>query len=117
MAEGDLYSSEMRIFNLEAEQSVLGAILIDPSCLSDVMVYISVDSFSRPQNRELYAIILRMFASGQPIDFVTVLNEAIADKVFENEGDAKVYLAELAQIVLGVDLAFHTVGLSLCFRK
>ena len=102
MAEGDLYSSEMRIFNLEAEQSVLGAILIDPSCLSDVMAYISVDSFSRPQNRELYAIILRMFASGQPIDFVTVLNEAIADKVFENEGDAKVYLAELAQIVPSV---------------
>ena len=102
MAEGDLYSPEMRLFNLEAEQSVLGAILIDPACLSDVMAYLSVDSFYRPQNKELYAIILRMFSSGQPIDFVTVLNEAIADRVFESEGDAKVYLAELAQIVPSV---------------
>ena len=86
-------------YNLEAEQSVLGAILIDPSCISSVLEYITPDCFYRPQNRQIFSTILRMFTAGQTIDFVTLLEAVKSDEIFDSDEDAKVYLVSLAQIV------------------
>ena len=40
-----------------------------------------------------------MFASAQPIDFITVLERAKAERIFASDGDAKVYLTQLVQVV------------------
>lgn len=40
-----------------------------------------------------------MFTAAQPIDFVTVLEQAKADRIFASDGDAKVYLTQLVQVV------------------
>ena len=86
-------------FSLEAEQSVLGAILLEPSCLSTV-----VDILPRPEyfyavnNRLIYGAIVEMFALGQPVDFVTVLERLKEEKDFD-EATGKVYLTQLAQLV------------------
>ncbi|SDN48061.1 replicative DNA helicase [Acetanaerobacterium elongatum] len=86
-------------FNIEAEQSVLGAIIIDSSCLSTVLEYIKAEAFYRPQHQEIFSSIVKMFAAGKTIDFITLLEEIVIEKVFETPEDAKVYLAQLAQIV------------------
>lgn len=86
-------------FNLEAEQSVLGAILVDATCLPVVMDDLRVENFYRPENARLFEIILALFTTAQPIDFVTVLDKACAENVFPSDSDAKVYLAQLIQIV------------------
>ena len=48
-------------FNLEAEQSVLGAVLIDSSCLPTVMEYLKPDSFYKPSHRVIFASMVRLF--------------------------------------------------------
>ena len=71
-------------FSLEAEQSVLGAILLEPSCLSTV-----VDLLPGPQyfyavnNRMIYGAMLDMFTLGLPVDFVTVLEQLKENRNFD----------------------------------
>ena len=86
-------------YNLEAEQSVLGAVLLDPGCLSDVLEYLRPESFYRPQHQELFALIVRMFTAAQSIDLVTVLDEVKREQIFPTPEDAKLYLTQLAQVV------------------
>ena len=61
--------------SLEAEQAVLGSILIDSRCLTDVIGVIKPEDFSLPQNREIYEAIYTMFNFSQSIDPVTVLDK------------------------------------------
>ena len=79
-------------YNLEAEQTVLGALLLDSSALSTVMDYLKPESFYRQQHREIFSIIVRMFSNGQNADIITVMNEAVAMGVFETTAMAKTYL-------------------------
>ncbi len=98
MDAGDALTRQMP-YSLEAEQSVLGAVLIDPACLSAVLEYVRAESFYRRQHQELFSIMVSMFSSGQPIDFVTVLERAVSESVFETDQAARLYLAQIAQIV------------------
>ena len=99
MDAGEDLTGRQMPYHLEAEQSVLGSILIDPGCLSAVLEYIKAESFYRRQHKELFTIMVAMFSSGLPIDFVTVLERAVAEGVFESDQAARIYLAQLAQIV------------------
>jgi len=99
MDAGEDLTGRQMPYNLEAEQSVLGSILIDPGCLSAVLEYIKSESFYRRQHKELFSIMVAMFSSGLPIDFVTVLERAVTEGVFESDQAARIYLAQLAQIV------------------
>lgn len=94
----DLYSQQLP-YNLEAEQSVLGALLINPGCISDVAELLRPESFYRTQHQELFGAMMRMFTSAQPIDLVTVLEAAKREEIFPSQEEAKIYLAQLAQIV------------------
>ena len=85
-------------FSMEAEQSVLGAILVEPECIAKVLELLTPESFYRPQHRQLFSIMLAMFTSAQPIDFVTVLEKAKSERVFASDADAKVYLTQLVQV-------------------
>ncbi len=87
-------------YSLEAEQSVLGSILIDPEKLSDVMNIIKSPSvFYTKAHQELYALMLKMFGESRPIDFVTLLEEAGKAGVFDTEDAAKTYLLHLMEMV------------------
>ncbi|WP_425516015.1 replicative DNA helicase [Ligaoa zhengdingensis] len=99
MAELDQIFDAQMPYSLEAEQSVLGAVLVDPSCLTRVLEFIKPECFYRKQHVELFGILLRMFTSGQPIDVVTVLEQVKSEEVFPSEQEAKVYLTQLVQIV------------------
>ena len=86
-------------FNLEAEQSVLGAVLLDSSCLPAVAEILPrAEFFYGETNRQVYGAVLDMFTLGQPVDFVTVLEKLREDGGFDQD-TGKVYLAQLVQIV------------------
>lgn len=85
--------------SLEAEQSVLGAVLLEPGCLVTVLEYLNADCFYTKQHRQIFSAILTMFSSGQQIDFITVLDEVIKEQVFDSSQSAKVYLAQLMEMV------------------
>jgi len=86
-------------YSLEAEQSVLGAVLVESSCLSALLEDVRAEYFYRRENARIFEIMVRLFASGQPIDLIMVMEHTLRDGVFESESDAKVYLAQLVQIV------------------
>lgn len=92
-------SGEMLPFSLEAEQSVLGAVLLDFSCISELLDMVKPDSFYRKTHKDIFAIMLKMFTSGTTADFVTILEEVKNSKVFQSDEDAKVYMTSLVQIV------------------
>ena len=48
-------------YSLEAEQSVLGAVLIDPACFALVMESLRADTFYRPQHRQIFEVMSTMF--------------------------------------------------------
>lgn len=86
-------------FSLEAEQSVLGAILLDSSCIDKVAEILSRPEYFHLGNHKLiYETLLDMFTQGRTIDFVTLLEELKKNSVF-NDSNGKTYLMELAQIV------------------
>ncbi len=86
-------------YNPEAEQSVLGAILIDAHSITRVMEYIRPECFHSTENRELYSLLVAMFTAGDTIDIVTVLNEANNQHIFDSPEQAKIYLTRLVDIV------------------
>lgn len=86
-------------FSAEAEQSVLGAILLDSACLDRVAEILpSADYFYLSTHKLIYATIIELFTLGRAIDFVTILNELKKQNDFD-EANSKTYLLQLAQIV------------------
>lgn len=61
--------------SLEAEQSVLGAMLIDSRCVGDVIGILKPEDFYLRQNQEIFETMYSMFSFSKAIDPVTVLNE------------------------------------------
>ncbi len=61
--------------SVEAEQAVLGSILIDSRCVADVVGLVKPEDFYLQQNREIYETIYTMFNFSQTIDPVTVLDK------------------------------------------
>ncbi len=61
--------------SLEAEQAVLGSILIDSTCVADVIGVVHPEDFYLEQNREIFETIYTMFNFSQTIDPVTVLDK------------------------------------------
>lgn len=85
-------------YSVEAEQAVLGAILVDPKALSDVAVQMKTEFFYIPQHREIYSALSSMYELSQTIDFVALLEKLKRDGVYDEAG-GKAYLTQLAQTV------------------
>ncbi|HIS68603.1 MAG TPA: replicative DNA helicase [Candidatus Gallacutalibacter stercoravium] len=86
-------------YSPEAEQSVLGAVLLESQCLDRVAEILPrPEYFYLANHRMIYAAMLEMFTLGQPVDFVTVLEKLKQEEGFD-ESTGKNYLLQLAQIV------------------
>lgn len=89
-------------YSAEAEQSVLGAVLIDANCLNTVMEILpNAEYFHLYNNRAIYNAMLDLFVLSKPVDFVTVLERLKADNTFD-EASGKVYLMQLVDVVPSV---------------
>jgi len=67
---GDL--SQLMPQNIEAEEAILGAILVSPSCMNKVVETITPDSFYKPAHRYVYEAMLQLYNSEDKIDIVSV---------------------------------------------
>ena len=83
--------------SLEAEQAVLGSMLIDGRCINEVVGLVRPDDFYLQTNREIYETIYEMFSYSQPIDPVTVLDKMRERGVFDEQNSPK-YLMQLMEI-------------------
>ena len=83
--------------SLEAEQAVLGSMLIDANCVKDVMELLRPDDFYLRQNREVFETIYSMFVYSRPIDGVTVAGEMEKNGTYD-DATTRPYLAQLMDI-------------------
>jgi replicative DNA helicase len=81
--------------SLEAEQSVLGAILIDRDAVVEVAEFLRPEDFYRQANGAIYAAILELFERREPIDIVTVSETLERSDQLESIG-GRGYLSSLS---------------------
>ena len=82
--------------SLEAEQAVLGSILIDSRCITDVVGTVKPEDFYLQQNREIFETIYTMFNFSQTIDPVTVLDKMKELGVYHD--NSRDYILQLMEI-------------------
>ena len=80
----------------EAEQAVLGSMLIDGDCVKDVMDQLQAEDFYLRQNREIFETIAHMFVYSQPVDGVTVASEMEKNGLYTEA--TRPYLLQLMEV-------------------
>lgn len=92
--------------NLDAERTTLGALLLDPDRIVEVVGKLQAVDFFDPTHRVIYEAMQRLHQSRTPVDFVTVANELKDDARLKLVGGT-VFLAELAANVPTASHAEH----------
>ena len=81
--------------NLEAEQAVLAAILMNNRALERVGDFLRPEHFTHPAHKEIYKLMERQFAAGFPVDVITIKTYLEQQGVLESVGGTE-YLSQLA---------------------
>ena len=81
--------------NDDAEKSVLGAALMDSEAFFKVSDVVKADDFYSNAHKEIYAAMTDLYAKGEPIDLVTVVEQLRVRKALEAAG-GRSYVAELS---------------------
>ena len=84
--------------NNEAEQSVLGSILLQPSALISAMEFIQANDFYRRSHQLIFQVMIDLNEKNEEIDVITVANLLETSGQLEDVGGTP-YLAELANVV------------------
>ncbi len=85
-------------FDIDAEQAVLGSILIDPACVNEVVVQMQGEYFYLPQHKEIYKVLTSMLELNLKIDYIAILDRLKKSGTYDEAG-GKAYLKELMQSV------------------
>ncbi|MEK7547056.1 MAG: replicative DNA helicase [Patescibacteria group bacterium] len=96
--------------NLEAEQSVLGSILIDKNAIFKVADQLRHDDFYAPAHEKIYEVIIELFDKHQPIDILSLTNRLKEKDLLADIGGSA-YLAELTNQVTTAAHLEHYVKL------
>ena len=83
--------------SLEAEQAVIGSMLIDPSCVADMLELVKPDDFYLQQNKDIFTTIYTMFNYSMDIDPVTVMDQMKQSGVYDEE-KTRDYLLQILDI-------------------
>ncbi|MDO4920998.1 MAG: replicative DNA helicase [Phascolarctobacterium sp.] len=93
--------------NIEAEQSVLGAMLIDKEAIAKATEILSADDFYREAHRVIFNAMLELYNKNEAVDMVTVTDILRRDNKLEDIGGIA-YITSLANVVLtAANVKFH----------
>jgi replicative DNA helicase len=98
MNEVDLSSHKLPPQNVEAEQSVLGGILIENEAINKVMEILTFDDFYRDAHRRIFNALISLSERDEPADLITLTNELRKIDQLDSIGGAS-YLASLIDSV------------------
>ena len=85
-------------FSLEAEQSLLGSILIDPPCMDSIAAIMNAEDFYVPEHMEIYRAMQSMYLKSKNIDVVTLIEELVQSGTYDEAGGRE-YLKLVAEAV------------------
>ncbi|MBO5374232.1 MAG: replicative DNA helicase [Clostridia bacterium] len=86
-------------FSLDAEQSVLGSVLIDPNCLNEIAEILVGDDFYIEEHKKIFEIMLAFNLDNRTVDLVTLINELVARGVYSDDAEARSYIRVIAEVV------------------
>jgi len=84
--------------NVEAEQSVVGCMLLDKETIPAITEILKPDDFYRDDHREIYEAIMSLYNNGEPVDIITVSDKLKARGTLDRVGGME-YLASMATLV------------------
>ena len=84
--------------NIEAEQSVLGAMMLSKDAIGDVVEELRGEDFYRPAHETIFAALMSLYAAGEPVDAITVAARLTSDGQLAKIGGAE-YLHTLMAVV------------------
>lgn len=84
--------------SIEAEQAVLGSILIDPSCMDDLTGILDKDDFYMHEHVEIFTAMQSMYMTSKNIDVVTLLDTLVVSGAYDEAGGRN-YLTLIADAV------------------
>src|SRR4051794_4231326 len=92
--------------NLEAEESVLGAMMLSPGAIAAVSEELDASDFYRASHGKIYRAALALYAKGEPVDAITLVDELEERSELEEVG-GRVRVHELAALVPATANAAH----------
>ncbi|MFD2209474.1 replicative DNA helicase [Virgibacillus halophilus] len=84
--------------NIEAEQSIIGAIFLEPEAFSTASESLAPEDFYRAGHQRIFEVMLKLSDRGEPIDLLTVTAALKDSKLLEEVGGVS-YLTEVAESV------------------
>ena len=93
--------------NIEAEQSVLGAMLIDKEAIAKATEILNMDDFYREAHRVIFGAMLELYNKNEAVDLITVTDILRRDNKLEDVGGIA-YITSLANVVLtAANVKYH----------
>lgn len=92
--------------DIEMERALLGALLLNPSAIYEIVDIVGIDSFYSPKHRTVFDAMITLHSKGEPIDVVTVSGKLKERKQLTDVGGAA-YLSELAGAAASPGSARH----------
>ncbi len=93
--------------NIEAEQMVLGAVLIENDSLNNIMSLLSPEDFYKDIHRRIYAVMIEMFERREAIDLITLTDSLRGKVALDTVGGAS-YVANLVSLVpTAANIKYH----------
>lgn len=85
-------------FSLEAEQSVLGAVLINPEIMDTVTGLVGAEDFMLEEHRDIFGVMQNMYRESRSIDLVLLIDELVRSGVYDEAGGRE-YIKLIAETV------------------
>jgi replicative DNA helicase len=92
--------------NLDAEESVLGAMMLSPGAIGAVSELLDAGDFYRESHAKIYRAALALYAKGEPVDAITLVDELEERGELEGSG-GRTRIHELASLVPATANAAH----------
>ncbi len=108
MREIDLQLDRLPPQNLEAEQSILGAILIDNDALPRALEILNPEDFYKQSHRKIFNVMVELFEKSEPIDLITMTDYLKRKNEMESVGGLS-YLSSLVNMVpTAANIRYHS---------
>ena len=108
MKETDVHLDKLPPQNIEAEQSILGAILIDNDALPKALEILDPEDFYKQPHRKIFNVMIELFEKSEPIDMITLTDDLKRRDEMEAVGGIS-YLSSLVNMIpTAANVKYHS---------
>jgi len=108
MKQLDVVLDRLQPQNIEAEQAVLGAVLLENEALASALEFLAPEDFYKDSHKKIFLAMLDLYEKNEPIDLITVTNQLDKKAQLEDVGGAS-YLSHLQNLIpTAANVRYHS---------